>query len=150
MIRPPPTATRTDTFFPCTTRCRAIGAREANVAPLFGLFRDRGVCRRRPAALEAAPMDQPRDTTDRFTPRFDAAGPVTAIVVDADTRALLMVAHMNDAAIRLPQETGQAPFGSRSRPAPWAPGATSGNGPALAALRVHLYPDSLPRRGGTA
>src|SRR3546814_1756050 len=107
MIRPPPTATRTDTFFPCTTRCRAIGAREANVAPLFGLFRDRGVCRRRPAALEAAPMDQPRDTTDRFTPRFDAAGLVTAIVVDADTRALLMVAHMNDAAIRLTQETGQ-------------------------------------------
>src|SRR3546814_3109132 len=84
-----------------------IGAREANVAPLFGLFRDRGVCRRRPAALEAAPMDQPRDTTDRFTPRFDAAGLVTAIVVDADTRALLMVAHMNDAAIRLTQERSE-------------------------------------------
>src|SRR3546814_19146883 len=85
-----------------------IGAREANVAPLFGLFRDRGVCRRRPAALEAAPMDQPRDTTDRFTPRFDAAGLVTAIVVDADPLALLMVAQMNHAAIRAPTGQGKA------------------------------------------
>src|SRR3546814_12504844 len=92
-----------------------IGAREANVAPLFGLFRDRGVCRRRPAALEAAPMDQPRDTTDRFTPRFDAAGLVTAIVVDDEPRALLMVANLNDAATRLTAETGQANVWARSR-----------------------------------
>src|SRR3546814_5984549 len=73
-------------------------------------------------------MDQPRDTTDRFAPRFDVAGLVTAIVVDADTRALLMVAHMNDVAIRLTQETGQAHFWSRSRAALWRKGETSGNG----------------------
>ena len=49
-------------------------------------------------------MDEQRDTTDRFFPRFDAAGLVTAIVVDADSRALLMVAHMNDAAIERTRE----------------------------------------------
>ena len=58
-------------------------------------------------------MDQSRDTTDRFAPRFDAAGLVTAIVIDADTRALLMVAHMNDAAIRLNAEDGDTYFEPR-------------------------------------
>ncbi len=40
-------------------------------------------------------MDDQRDTTDRFLPRFDAAGLVTAIVADTDSHTLLMVAHMN-------------------------------------------------------
>ena len=44
-------------------------------------------------------MDDQRDTADRFLPRFDAAGLVTAIVIDAETHVLLMVAHMNDEAI---------------------------------------------------
>src|SRR3546814_3192291 len=88
-------------------------------------------------------MDQPRDTTDRFTPRFDAAGLVTAIVVDADTRALLMVAHMNDAAIRLTQETGQAHFWSRSRAALWRKGETTGNGLALVEMQVDCDTDAL-------
>src|SRR3546814_20571270 len=127
--------------------CVHLGAREANVAPVFGLLRARGVCGRRPAALEAAPMDQPRDTTDRFTPRFDAAGLVTAIVVDADTRALLMVAHMNDAAIRLTQETGQAHFWSRSRAPLWRQGETSGNGLAEVAMRVDWAPGTCLLRG---
>src|SRR3546814_15540470 len=86
-------------------------------------------------------MDQPRDTTDRFTPRFDAAGLVTAIVVDADTRALLMVAHMTDAALRLTQETGQAHFWSRSRAALRRKGETSGNGLATVGMRVAWEPD---------
>src|SRR3546814_11462713 len=88
-------------------------------------------------------MDQPRDTTDRFAPRFDVAGLVTAIVVDADTRALLMVAHMNDVAIRLTQETGQAHFWSRSRAALWRKGETSGNGLALVEMRVDCAQDAL-------
>src|SRR3546814_18591009 len=92
-------------------------------------------------------MDQPRDTAGRFTPRFDAAGLVTAIVVDADTRALLMVAHMNDAAIRLTQETGQAHFWSRSRAALWRKGETSGNGLALGELRVDCEQDALLQIG---
>jgi phosphoribosyl-AMP cyclohydrolase len=55
-------------------------------------------------------MDASRDTTDRFLPRFDAAGLVTAIVTDADSGVLLMVAHMNADAIALTQETGRAHF----------------------------------------
>jgi len=88
-------------------------------------------------------MADPRDTTDRFLPRFDAAGLVTAIVVDVDTRALLMVAHMNAEAIRLTRETGQAHFWSRSRSALWRKGETSGNGLSLVEMRVDCDQDAL-------
>jgi phosphoribosyl-AMP cyclohydrolase len=88
-------------------------------------------------------MDEQRDTTDRFLPRFDAAGLVTAIVVDADTQALLMVAHMNDAAIEATRTTGQAHFWSRSRAALWRKGETSGNGLTLVEMRVDCDQDAL-------
>lgn len=88
-------------------------------------------------------MDEQRDTTDRFFPRFDAAGLVTAIVVDADSRALLMVAHMNDAAIERTRATGQAHFWSRSRGKLWRKGETSGNGLTLVEMRVDCDQDAL-------
>ena len=88
-------------------------------------------------------MDDQRDTTDRFLPRFDAAGLVTAIVVDADTQALLMVAHMNDEAIEATRATGQAHFWSRSRGVLWRKGETSGNGLALVEMRVDCDQDAL-------
>ena len=88
-------------------------------------------------------MDQKADTTDRFHPRFDAAGLVTAIVTDAATGTLLMVAHMNCEAIRLTQETGQAHFWSRSRQAMWRKGETSGNGLTLVEMRVDCDQDAL-------
>lgn len=50
-----------------------------------------------------------------FTPRFDAAGLVTAVVTDADEGGLLMVAHMNAEALALTLETGIAHYWSRSR-----------------------------------
>ena len=88
-------------------------------------------------------MDQNADTTDRFQPRFDTAGLVTAIVTDAATGTLLMVAHMNEEAIRLTQETGQAHFWSRSRQAMWRKGETSGNGLTLVEMRVDCDQDAL-------
>ena len=88
-------------------------------------------------------MDDQRDTTDRFLPRFDAAGLVTAIVTDADTHILLMVAHMNAEAIAKTRETGQAHFWSRSRQALWRKGETSGNGLTLVEMRVDCDQDAL-------
>ena len=88
-------------------------------------------------------MDASRDTADRFLPRFDAAGLVTAIVTDADSGALLMVAHMNADAIALTQETGQAHFWSRSRAALWRKGETSGNGLTVVEMRVDCDQDAL-------
>lgn len=88
-------------------------------------------------------MADPRDSIDQFLPRYDAAGLVTAIVVDADSRALLMVAHMNDEAIRLTRETGLAHFWSRSRSALWRKGETSGNGLAMVEMRVDCDQDAV-------
>lgn len=66
------------------------------------------------------------DETDRFQPRFDSAGLITAIVTDARDGAVLMVAHMNAEALRLTQDTGIAHFWSRSRNSLWKKGETSG------------------------
>ena len=88
-------------------------------------------------------MDDQRDTTDRFLPRFDAAGLVTAIVTDADSHVLLMVAHMNEEAIAKTRETGQAHFWSRSRASLWRKGETSGNGLTLVEIRVDCDQDAL-------
>ena len=88
-------------------------------------------------------MDDQRDTTDRFLPRFDAAGLVTAIVTDADSHILLMVAHMNEEAIAKTRETGQAHFWSRSRRTLWRKGETSGNGLTLVEMRVDCDQDAL-------
>lgn len=88
-------------------------------------------------------MDDQRDTTDRFSPRFDAAGLVTAIVIDADSHILLMVAHMNAEAIEQTRATGLAHFWSRSRAALWRKGETSGNGLAVVEMRVDCDQDAL-------
>jgi phosphoribosyl-AMP cyclohydrolase len=59
--------------------------------------------------------------------KFDGRGLVTAILQDANTGEVLMVAWMNQEALRLTQESGQAHFWSRSRQEIWHKGATSGN-----------------------
>ena len=59
--------------------------------------------------------------------KFDDRGLITAVVQDANSGEVLMVAWMNQEAVRLTQETGQAHFWSRSRREMWRKGATSGN-----------------------
>ena len=66
-------------------------------------------------------------TNDQVRIRFDERGLVPAILQDATTGQVLMVAWMNEEALRLTRETGQAHFWSRSRQALWHKGATSGN-----------------------
>lgn len=62
-----------------------------------------------------------------FKPKLDANGLLTAVVTHADTGEILMVAHMNEAAIALTRETGRAHFWSRSRQSLWLKGETSGH-----------------------
>jgi phosphoribosyl-AMP cyclohydrolase len=59
--------------------------------------------------------------------KFDADGLIPAVVQEAATGHVLMVAWMNAQALRLTRETGQAHFWSRSRKELWHKGATSGN-----------------------
>lgn len=78
-----------------------------------------------------------------FAPRFDAAGLLSAIVTDARDGALLMVAHMNEVALRLTLETGIAHYWSRSRQALWKKGETSGNIQKIEEMRVDCDQDAL-------
>jgi phosphoribosyl-AMP cyclohydrolase len=62
-----------------------------------------------------------------FTPRFDQAGLIPAIVSDAAGGGILMFAYMNAEALHRTIESGEAHFWSRSRNALWRKGETSGN-----------------------
>jgi len=76
-----------------------------------------------PAPAEKAALEE----GTAFSPRFDANGLVTAVVTDAESGALLMVAHMNAEALATTLETGIAHYWSRSRGKLWKKGETSGN-----------------------
>ncbi len=78
--------------------------------------------------FQAAPTNKTElEERGPFTPRFDEAGLVTAVVTDASDGQLLMVAHMNAEALALTIETGIAHYYSRSRAKIWKKGETSGN-----------------------
>ncbi len=68
--------------------------------------------------------------------KFDHMGLVPAIVQEADTKEVLMLAYMNAESIRMTLESGYAHFWSRSREMYWKKGETSG---CLQELRELLY-----------
>jgi phosphoribosyl-ATP pyrophosphohydrolase/phosphoribosyl-AMP cyclohydrolase len=59
--------------------------------------------------------------------RFDAQGLIPAVVQEADTGDVLMVAWMDRAAVTATLETGFTHFWSRSRATQWRKGETSGH-----------------------
>jgi phosphoribosyl-AMP cyclohydrolase len=61
------------------------------------------------------------------TPNFDEKGLIPAIIQDAVTQQVLMMAYMNAESLQLTRETGETHFWSRSRKEIWHKGATSGN-----------------------
>lgn len=78
-----------------------------------------------------------------FTPKFDSNGLVTAVVTDVVSGDLLMVAHMNDQALRMTLETGNAWYWSRSRGELWEKGATSGTTQRVREVRVDCDQDAI-------
>ena len=59
--------------------------------------------------------------------KFNEKGLIPAIVQDADTGEVLMLAYMNQAALEKTLSSGEAWFYSRSRKELWHKGETSGN-----------------------
>src|SRR6188474_1772963 len=68
---------------------------------------------------------------------------VPAIVQDAETGRVLMLAWMDDEALRLTRETGEAHFFSRSRGRLWRKGETSGNTLAVEELHEDCDGDAI-------
>ena len=59
--------------------------------------------------------------------RYDDSGLIPAVVQDAHSKQVLMVAWMNAESLSLTLSRGQTHFWSRSRQTLWHKGATSGN-----------------------
>ncbi|MBC8379542.1 MAG: phosphoribosyl-AMP cyclohydrolase [Planctomycetes bacterium] len=78
-----------------------------------------------------------------FLPKFDANGLITAISQDAQTGQVLMVAYMNDEALKLTLETGNAVFLSRSRQKLWKKGEESGHVQKVQQILVDCDQDCL-------
>lgn len=78
-----------------------------------------------------------------FAPRFDAAGLVTVVTVEAGSKDVLMVAHMNAQALALTLETGIAHYWSRSRGKIWKKGETSSEIQEVVELRTDCDQDAM-------
>ena len=74
---------------------------------------------------------------------YDANGLVPAIVQDAESKQVLMMAYMNEESLRLTIEKGETWFWSRSRSELWHKGATSGNIQTVVEIRVDCDEDTL-------
>jgi phosphoribosyl-ATP pyrophosphohydrolase/phosphoribosyl-AMP cyclohydrolase len=75
--------------------------------------------------------------------KFDQQGLIPAILQDAETREVLMVAYMNAEAVRRTVESGDAWFWSRSRQELWHKGATSGNYQRVTRMQVDCDGDAI-------
>lgn len=84
-----------------------------------------------------------QDETSTLDLRFDANGLIAAVVQDAQTKDMLMLAWMNEEALKQSLETGEAHFWSRSRNALWHKGATSGNVQRIIEIRVDCDQDCV-------
>lgn len=75
--------------------------------------------------------------------KFDDKGLIPAVLQDADTSKVLMVAYMNEEALKQTIETKKATFYSRSRQQLWVKGETSGNFMNVCQIRVDCDMDCL-------
>jgi phosphoribosyl-AMP cyclohydrolase len=81
-----------------------------------------------------------------FAPKFDDAGLITAVTVDAESGDVLMVAYMNDEALAHTLVIGDAVYFSRSRQKLWHKGGTSGHTQEVVELRTDCDQDALVLR----
>ena len=80
---------------------------------------------------------------EALEPRWNEHGLAPAIVQDARTGQVLMLAWMNAEAWRLTQETGETHFWSRSRQSLWHKGETSGNVQHIVEIRLDCDEDAI-------
>jgi phosphoribosyl-AMP cyclohydrolase len=89
-----------------------------------------------------------QDISDReeglaFQPKFDSSGLVTCVATDAASGDVLMVAHMNEEALRKTIASGEAWYFSRSRNALWRKGETSGQTQRVVEMRMDCDQDAV-------
>jgi phosphoribosyl-AMP cyclohydrolase len=75
--------------------------------------------------------------------KYDKDGLIPAVVVDAENKDVLMVAHMNAEAVAKTVQTGRAHFWSRRRRKLWMKGQSSGHTQQVKAICVDCDMDTL-------
>ena len=75
--------------------------------------------------------------------KFDEKGLIPAVVVDAETKAVLTVAYMNRESLQISMEEGRTCFWSRSRQELWRKGETSGNVQHIVSITADCDRDAL-------
>ncbi len=75
--------------------------------------------------------------------KFDRQGLIPVVIQDDATGEVLMVAFMNEEALRMTRETGYTHFFSRSRNATWRKGEQSGNMQEVRNIFVNCEENSL-------
>ena len=93
--------------------------------------------------MSASTHDHDREEGLAFQPKFDATGLVTCVATDAATGDVLMVAHMNDEALRKTIATGEGWYFSRSRNALWRKGESSGQTQRVMEIRSDCDQDAV-------
>jgi phosphoribosyl-AMP cyclohydrolase len=88
-------------------------------------------------------MTDPRETSRRLDPKFDANGLITAVVTDVTSGDVLMVAHMNAEALALTIADRVATFWSRSRKRIWKKGESSGHLLHVVEMRMDCDQDAI-------
>lgn len=87
-----------------------------------------------------------RESGTEFMPKYDAQGLLTAVVTNASTDEVLMVAFMDEEALAATRESGEAHFHSRSRGRLWKKGESSGNVLKVEEILVDCDQDALVLR----
>lgn len=75
--------------------------------------------------------------------KYDERGLIPAIVIDTETRRVLMLAYMNEESLRLSMEKGLTCFYSRSRQQLWLKGETSGHYQHIVSITADCDRDTL-------
>ena len=75
--------------------------------------------------------------------KFNQDGLIPAIVVDTETKQVLMLAYMNDESLRISMAEGRTCFWSRSRQELWRKGETSGNVQRIVSITADCDADTL-------
>ncbi|MCL4515362.1 MAG: bifunctional phosphoribosyl-AMP cyclohydrolase/phosphoribosyl-ATP diphosphatase HisIE [Firmicutes bacterium] len=91
--------------------------------------------------MSRLPLKHDRELLDKL--KFDQNGLIPAVVQEAGTGAVLMVAYMNRVSLEKTLETGKTWFWSRSRGELWPKGATSGNYQLVKAITADCDCDAL-------
>ncbi|MCI0600119.1 MAG: phosphoribosyl-AMP cyclohydrolase [Beijerinckiaceae bacterium] len=93
--------------------------------------------------MTTVPSQSELEEARTFTPRFDANGLIVCVTRDAGDGQILMLAYMNEEALRLTIKTGVAHYWSRTRQTLWRKGGTSGQVQKVKEIRTDCDQDAI-------